>query len=180
MNEKILWHFFGSTTGLGFTSEPICEHKLEIKNVIFNDPATIVFWTDGTKTVVKCQDGDIYDPEKGLAMAISKKALGNKGNYCNELKKWLPEEKPDIQSEFKCSNWKTDALSEAVKKMHNTVYKCFSSSTEALAYKGKREAVQKAYDLAIEIRDEAENEGKILNYHDINAIIGLIAKALGD
>ena len=63
-----------------------------IKNVIFNDPATIVFWVDGTKTVVKAQDGDIFDPEKGLAMAISKKALGNEGNYCNELKKWLPKE----------------------------------------------------------------------------------------
>lgn len=60
-----------------------------IKNVIFNEPATIVFWADGTKTVVKCQDGDIFDPEKGLTMAITKKALGNKGNYCNEIKKWV-------------------------------------------------------------------------------------------
>ena len=64
----------------------------EIKNVIFNDPATIVFWEDGTKTVVKCQDGDEFDPEKGLAMAIAKKAYGNKGNYCNKMKKWLPKE----------------------------------------------------------------------------------------
>ena len=64
----------------------------DIKNVIFNDPATIVFWSDGTKTVVKVQDGEPYDAEKGLAMAISKKALGNQGNYCNEFKKWLPEE----------------------------------------------------------------------------------------
>ena len=63
-----------------------------IKQVIFNDPATIIYWTDGTRTVVKCQDGDIYDPEKGLAMAISKKALGNKGNYCEIFKHWLPEE----------------------------------------------------------------------------------------
>ena len=66
-----------------------------IKKVIFNYPATIVLWTDESKTVVKCQDGDIYDPEKGLAMAISKKALGNKGNYCNEFKKWLPEEEEE-------------------------------------------------------------------------------------
>lgn len=65
----------------------------EIKNVIFNDPATIVFWDDGTKTVVKCQDGDEFDPEKGLAMAIAKKAYGNKGSYCNQLKKWLPKSK---------------------------------------------------------------------------------------
>jgi len=67
-----------------------------IKDVIFNDPATIVFWADGTKTVVQCQDDDIFDPEKGLAMAISKKALGNKGNYCNEFKKWLPKDEEPI------------------------------------------------------------------------------------
>lgn len=61
-----------------------------IKKVIFNDPATIVFWNDGTKTVVKAHDEE-FDPEKGLAMAISKKLLGNKGNYYNEFKKWLPK-----------------------------------------------------------------------------------------
>lgn len=35
-----------------------------IKKVIFNDPATIILWKDGTKTVVKCQEGDTYDKEK--------------------------------------------------------------------------------------------------------------------
>lgn len=71
----------------------------EIKNVIFNDPATIVFWVDGTKTVVKCQEGDIYDPEKGLAMAISRKALGNRHDYYNVFKKWLKkaEKKKDVE-----------------------------------------------------------------------------------
>lgn len=63
-----------------------------IKKVIFNNPATIVLWSDSTKTVVKCQEGDVYDPEKGLAMAISKKALGNKGNFNEVFKKWLPDE----------------------------------------------------------------------------------------
>lgn len=63
-----------------------------IKNVIFNAPATIVFWYDGTKTVVKCAPGEVYDPEKGLAMAMAKKMLGNEGNYYNIFKKWLPEE----------------------------------------------------------------------------------------
>lgn len=70
----------------------------KIKDVIFNNPATIVIWEDGEKTVVKCQEGDIYDPEKGLAMAITKRALGNKGNYCEELKKWLPEDYEDVSS----------------------------------------------------------------------------------
>lgn len=63
-----------------------------IKRVIFNDPATIVFWTDGTKTVVKCQPGDEYDKEKGLALCIAKKYFNNKGNFNKVFKKWIPEE----------------------------------------------------------------------------------------
>ena len=63
----------------------------EIKNVIFNNPATIVFWADGDKTVVKAQRGDKFDPEKGLTMAIVKKLYGNKGSYCEKIKKWLPK-----------------------------------------------------------------------------------------
>lgn len=60
----------------------------QIKNVIFNPPATIVFWTDGTKTVVKCQNGEAFDPEKGITMAFFKKMNGNKGHYFEEIKKW--------------------------------------------------------------------------------------------
>lgn len=65
----------------------------EIKNVVFSDPATIVFWADGTKTVVKCQKqtGDTYSKETGLAMAIAKKAYGNKGNFNDIFTKWLAE-----------------------------------------------------------------------------------------
>ena len=62
-----------------------------IKKVIFHDPATIVYWMDGSKTVVKCQEGEKYDPEKGLAMAISKKVAGNNGSYYKEFRKWLSE-----------------------------------------------------------------------------------------
>lgn len=68
------------------------KNPFTIKKVIFNNPATIVFWDDGTKTIVRCGENDIYDPEKGLAMAISKKALGNQGNYYETFKKHLPEE----------------------------------------------------------------------------------------
>lgn len=60
-----------------------------IKDVIFNDPATIVFWVDGSKTVVKCQPGETFDPEKGLAMAISKKVLGNDYGYYETFSKYI-------------------------------------------------------------------------------------------
>lgn len=65
-----------------------------IEKVIFNEPATIVFWGDGTKIIVKCDKDDIFDPEKGLAMAISKKILGtnkNRSNYYDIFKKYLKE-----------------------------------------------------------------------------------------
>lgn len=67
--------------------------QLEITNVIYNDPATIVFWSDNTKTIVKATN-EKFDPEKGLAMAIAKKYYGNQGNYFNHLKKWIPSHKP--------------------------------------------------------------------------------------
>ena len=53
----------------------------KIMKVTFNYPATIVEWDDGTKTVVKARDDEPFDHEKGLAMAIAKKALGNNNNY---------------------------------------------------------------------------------------------------
>ena len=77
-------------------------NQFSIKDVIFNDPAVIVLWTDGTKTVVKCSENDIFDPEKGLAMAISKKALGNKGDYYNTFRKYLPDEKVDDEAMPQC------------------------------------------------------------------------------
>lgn len=73
----------------------VSSQYLDIKKVIFNNPATIVYWTDGTKTVVKVGEGEIFDEEKGLAMAISKKFFGNKGSYYNQFKKWLMEKKDD-------------------------------------------------------------------------------------
>lgn len=98
---------------------------LGIKDVIFNDPATIILWNDGTKTVVKVQDGDVFDPEKGLTMAIIKKLLGNQGNYYNELKKWLPkEEKVEFGVTF------AEALRQTIKRFNETMGKSALSEDE--------------------------------------------------
>ncbi len=45
----------------------------EIEKVIFNPPATIVVWKDGTKTVAKCSGGDGYSEDHGLAMCVARK-----------------------------------------------------------------------------------------------------------
>lgn len=106
-----------------------------IKDVIHNVPATIVFWNDNTKTVVKCQEGDVYDPEKGLAMAISKKALGNKGNYCEVFKKWLPEEETS-DSQFDLS---IDAIRKAIKESNKNIRERFDVSDSSIALLSKKE-----------------------------------------
>ena len=76
-----------------FDKDYIIDRKEDIEKVIFNDPATIVFWKDGTKTVVKCQDGDVYDKEKGLAMCVAKKFFGNKGNFNKVFNKFIGEDR---------------------------------------------------------------------------------------
>lgn len=60
-----------------------------IKDVIFAPPATIVYWSDGSKTVVKCSEKDVFDPEKGPAMAVAKRCSGNNGSYYKEIQNWV-------------------------------------------------------------------------------------------
>ena len=54
--------------------------------VIYNPPATIAFWADGSKTVVKCDKDDVYDPKYGLALCYMKKALGSSRAFNDALR----------------------------------------------------------------------------------------------
>lgn len=84
-------HEITAWNGVGFWLDNIMftwdKRGLELVDdakAIFNDPATIVLWGDGTKTVVKCQEGDAYDSEKGLALCYMKKYLGNTSRALND------------------------------------------------------------------------------------------------
>ena len=90
----------------------------EIKNVKFDGPATIVFWADETKTVVKCQDGDDYSEEVGLAMCIAKKVFGNTSKYNDIFKKWCNSYDTETDTD--------DYLSEVYKQFRNHVLKTFN------------------------------------------------------
>lgn len=74
----------------------LCKKVPGIKNIDFQPPLTVVVWEDGTKTFVKCDENDRFDPEKGAAMAIAKKALGDKYNYIETISyyvnKWLKKD----------------------------------------------------------------------------------------
>ncbi len=63
-----------------------------IQNVRFSGNRTIVFWSDGTKTVAKCADKDVYDKEKGLMAAICKRFYGNKCILPDMIEKWCKDE----------------------------------------------------------------------------------------
>lgn len=150
--------------------------KFSIDKVIFNDPATIVLWTDGTKTVVKAQDGDMYDPEKGLAMAISKKALGNKGNYCNELKKWLPKEEEE----------KANVIAEPIINVFSggiqETAKAFENLRKTIRDMNGKNAIQRAHDILVGWRDGKVPVCKEIkeNMPKIEELIGYLDEALED
>lgn len=101
----------------------------EVVDVIFNDPATIVFWSDGTKSVVKTQDGESYDPEKGMAMAFCKKLMGNNKRdyyhtFLHYLKKYNKQQAENVFSNY----------DEQLMQLRNTINKVdFSASVERIA-----------------------------------------------
>ena len=65
--------------GLSGYGKGIC--KEDIEKVIFNPPATIVYFSDGDKVVVKTTDDEEYQPEVGVAMAIVKKVFKERGRF---------------------------------------------------------------------------------------------------
>ena len=73
--------------GVYFTDVDL-PRALQVRNVIFNPPATIVLWEDGIKTVVKCSKDDTYDPERGFELAFLKRVLGG-GALRRLIRDWV-------------------------------------------------------------------------------------------
>lgn len=127
---------------------PRCEGKktasatntAAIKDVIFAPPATIVYWSDGSKTVVKCSEKDVFDPEKGLAMAIAKRCGGNKGSYYKEIQNWVEKsgkKYPGKAAPQKETAHKSDADCNRLKKYISEANKDWDEFLEA-SVKGDR------------------------------------------
>lgn len=77
------------TYELKFSIRPIVP---DIEKVIFSDPATIVLWSDHTKTVVKVKPGEKFDKWTGLSMCICKKLYGDKFHHI--FKKFCKDDEP--------------------------------------------------------------------------------------
>ena len=52
------------------------ENPFKVKKVIYHDPATIVYWADGTKTIAKCMEDQPFEKYAGFCAAVTKKVFG--------------------------------------------------------------------------------------------------------
>lgn len=132
--------------GLNSALKDVSNKQNLIKDVIFNNPATIVYWVDGTKTVVKAHN-EKFDPEKGLAMAICKRFLGSNksgSNFNNIFKKWLPEQK-ESNSDTNIKDYEKNLMA-----LYGVPPKVF--------YQQERLSEQKGSNSNIRIEDDNKNE----------------------
>lgn len=74
--------------------------KASIIKIIFNGPATIVMWSDSTKTIVRYNDETetIDDREKAVFAACAKKLLGTNATGSNYLDRINPAIEEALQS----------------------------------------------------------------------------------
>lgn len=101
--------------------------KPQIEKIIWNGPATIVFWKDGTKTVVKCADCDVPDYEKGLAMAICKKVYGE-GYWTNIFKRYLYDDGPMLPEHPEPLS-PEGQVEQLIKELDRAIYDLFNVPT---------------------------------------------------
>ena len=64
-----------------------------IKKVLYNNPVTVVWWSDGTVTRNRCPENVTYNSDTGLLFCIAKRLLGN-NDVAEIFNAWsLPENK---------------------------------------------------------------------------------------
>ena len=86
------------------------------ERIIHSGPATIVFWNDKTKTVVKCSENDVYDEYEAFCAALAIKMFGSNSH----LKKMIHDKteertsKKEANVEVKCED---NSLQEALNKL---------------------------------------------------------------
>lgn len=98
-----------------------------IKKVIFNEPATIVIWDDGTKTVVKCSEGDTYSEWSGLAFCICKKLMGDE--FHKVFKHWC--DRDDIREPiYDVRHTDPGETSESMFSLKNVIQNAIEASSK--------------------------------------------------
>jgi hypothetical protein len=171
----------------------------KIKVVHFSNGVTTVIWEDGVKSQVRCQEGDTFDPEKGLALAIAKRALGNKGSWYDDIKKWTDKYHAESLDAIGDVSFDENGNTSAITFENHTDircstcrfvktpvtqipccgcdmgYSCWEPNEDVVQDAGEvnhYDPIEEAYNLAIKARD-----GKDVNIEDI---IGFLGEALDE
>ena len=66
--------------------------EIPISRVTYSGDTTVVFFTDGTKTTVKCSSNDTYDRQTAIVYALVKRLFGKLGRYDTKTKKLYENE----------------------------------------------------------------------------------------
>lgn len=72
--------------------------KYDPARIIYNDPATIVFWKDGTKTVVKRMPKEKFNPYNAFCAALAKKVFGTNSRVCKIVNNGEDQTKKKIEA----------------------------------------------------------------------------------
>ena len=130
--KKILNSIYGRENAMrkGCIYRPSKENNSMVPNqIIFNPPATIVFWKDGSKTVVKCAEGEKFDPYTGFCYAFTEHFLGSISHIkklCQKSSTGLPEASESIVEEEKCDGPMSSFEKKSVAYMRRAICDKFS------------------------------------------------------
>ena len=130
--KKILNSIYGRENAMrkGYIYKyPEKNNSMVPDQIIFNPPATIVFWKDGTKTVVKCAEGEKFDPYTGFCYAFTEHFLGSISHIkklCRKSSTGLPEASESIVEEEKCDGPMSSFEKKSVAYMRRAICDKFS------------------------------------------------------
>lgn len=111
----------------------------KVKQVIYNPPATIVMWDDGTKTVVKCMDQEWYSPYYGFCACICKKMFGS--SSAARRAAGIPKEK-------RSKDVKVFKVGDIV-RIKNNLLGAFDVPDDMWEYKGKVATITRVLSLGV-------------------------------
>ena len=103
----------------------------DIDRVVFNDPATIVFWEDGTKTVVKCAKDQTFERYAGFIAACAKKMFGSTSRAKAIMEECAYDQLPKVKKERAVGlREKVNPVDDAVGIDHETIMEAVNEALE--------------------------------------------------
>lgn len=127
----------GCMTDHDVTDEYVPKITNLINRVIFDDPFTAVAWIDGTMTEVRVSEGDTFNKEVGIALALLKKLFGD--DYYKQIHYVAKEFSYDVTAHKENSKRNTEDLKKLVdfikedakSSTSNTAHKTYSSNSSS-------------------------------------------------